>query len=271
MKRKFRQGAWVLFLFLLGGAGVAFADKIYLKDGKMYEGKLIGRSDRRYLFAIDVDGTPIQMSFFPEDVEKIDMGKNTREEQVPYLNEVESLKVNVKEDDPKVYELSLFNEASQEGAAAEGGFSFSEKDLIGALTEEEAEYYFKFNQVLARYTDKLAAVQVIYLNIAQASRDDLATAQKCYDDMYFDLNHFPVPDSFKRPHQAYLDSVKAAFLAYGALGERQLDEALQQFKVSEDAKAASLAFFRSVITAKAEQVLRVRNEPPTSDETDCPQ
>jgi hypothetical protein len=181
------------------------------------------------------------------------------------------LKVEVKEDDPKVYELSLFNEASQNGASSGGGFSFSEKEIVSALTEEEAKYYFKFNQVLARYTDKLAAVQVIYLNIAQASREDLATAQKCYDDMYFDLNRFPVPDSFKGPHQVYLNFVRASFLAYGALGERQLDEASRQFKTAEDAKAESLSLFRSVISAKVEQALRAPQETPPCDETQNPQ
>ena len=87
---------WIV-LFLMASS-LVFADKIYLKSGKSYEGKLIGKSDRRYLFSVNASGETFEMSFFPEDVEKIELDKESMEKQTPYLKEVETFKVPVKED-----------------------------------------------------------------------------------------------------------------------------------------------------------------------------
>ena len=83
MKRK-QLIVSILGFVLWLGAGSVFADKIYLKNGKVYDGKIIGRSPRRYLFALDLDGSSVQLSFFTEDIEKVEWGKNTVQEQIPY-------------------------------------------------------------------------------------------------------------------------------------------------------------------------------------------
>ena len=223
----------------------AFADKIYLKDGKSYEGKLVGKSERRYLFALDTGGgESVKVSFFTEDVKKIELGKDTVESQIPYLKDVESLKVEVKEDKPKVYELSLYKES--QGKKAEP--TVSENELKKALNKEEAEYYQRFNEILMKYVDKFNAVQNIYTNLTTATKDDFVAAKQYMDELYFELNNLYVPDTFKKSHTAYLQSVKASYLAFSALEQGMLDEAAKQIKISEDSKQRSMEEIRSIIS-----------------------
>jgi hypothetical protein len=251
--RRSKNSFFILFylltsiFYLLGFSGSAYADKVYLKDGKNYEGKLIGKSERRFLFSMNVGGETFQMSFFPEDVEKIELDKDTVEAQIPYLKEVESLKVKVDEGKTKTYQLSLYKESQSNIGNAP---TFSEKELKSTLNKEEGEYYTKFNDILKRYVDKLQVVQNIYMNLTTATRDDFAQAKQYMDELYFELNNIIVPEAFKKSHTSYLESLKAGFLAFRALEQGMLDEASAQIKVSEESKQRSMSEFRQVIVAR---------------------
>ena len=225
----------------------AYADKIYLKSGKSYDGKLVGKSDRRYLFALDTGGgESIQVSFFTEDVEKIELGKDTVEEQIPILKELESLKVNVNKSDSKVYELSLYKES--QGNKVDP--TFSEQELRKTLNREESEYYQRFNEILKKYVDKFSAVQNIYMNLTTATREDFEVAKQYMDELYFELNNLFVPETFKKSHLLYLQSVKASYLAFNVLGQGMLDEAAKQIKISEDSKQMCMDEVRGIISKR---------------------
>lgn len=247
MEKKIPKIIVAVFLFLWFFPDPGHADKIYLKDGKSYEGKLIGRSERRYVFSVKADGETFSMSFFPEDIEKIELDKDTVEEQIPYLKEVDSLQVRVTKDRPKIYELSLYKESQIQAADSS---KFTEQDLQAALTKQEREYYNKFNGILKRYTDKFQVVQNLYLSLTTATREDFARAKQYMDELYFELNNIFVPEAFRRSHGAYLESVKASFLAFTALERGMLDEAAKQIKTSEETKQLSMNEFRSVIVAR---------------------
>lgn len=222
---------------------ICLADKIYLKNGKAYEGKLVGKSEKRFLFSVDLEGGKIPMSFFPEDVEKLELDKDSMESQIPYLKNVETLKVKVAQENPKVYEMSLYKENQFQTNVS----NFSEKELSKALSPEEMEYYEKFNDVLKRYIDKFSMIQNIYTNMTTATREDFEEAKHYMDELYFELNNIFVPAVFKKSHAMYLASVKASYLAFNALENAMLDEASKQIKYSEDAKQQSMAEFRNVI------------------------
>ncbi|MFH0940535.1 MAG: hypothetical protein V1840_01610 [Candidatus Omnitrophota bacterium] len=225
----------------------SYADKIYLKNGKNYDGRLVGKSERRYLFALDTGpGESVQISFFTEDVEKIELGKDTVESQIPYLKEVESLRVEVNKNDPKVYELSLYKES--QGKKAEP--TFSEQELRKSLSREESEYYQRFNEILKKYVDKFSAVQNIYMNLTTATREDFEAAKQYMDELYFELNNLFVPETFKKSHISYLQSVKASYLAFNALGQGMLDEAAKQIKISEDSKQRCMEEIREIISKR---------------------
>lgn len=232
-----------LFILMTAGGSICLADKIYLKNGKAYEGKLVGKSEKRFLFSVDLEGGKIPMSFFPEDVEKLELDKDSMESQIPYLKDIETLKVKVAQENPKVYEMSLY----KENQFQTNGSSFSEKELSKALSPEEMEYYEKFNNVLKRYIDKFSMIQNIYTNTTTATREDFEEARHYMDELYFELNNIFVPAVFKRSHAMYLASVKASYLAFNALENAMLDEASKQIKYSEDAKQQSMAEFRKAI------------------------
>jgi len=251
-RRKKDEGRRTIFVFFvlcfllsILNSLTAYADKIYLKDGKNYEGKLVGKSDRRYLFNMEVGGEKFQMSFFPEDIEKIELDEKTVESQIPYLKDVESFKVETKKS--KKYELSLYKE-SQIQAQEKG--KFSEDELKSSLSKQENEYYKKFNEILKRYTDKFQKIQNIYLNLTSATKEDFVQAKEYMDQLYFELNNIYVPEAFKQSHAAYLESVKASFLAFNALQQGMLDEAAKQTKISEDIKQRSMSEFREIIVSR---------------------
>jgi len=203
------------------------ADKIYLKNGKIYEGKLIGKSEKRFLFSVNADGVTFQMSFFPDEVEKIELDKDSMEKQIPYLKEVETLKVQVKEEEKeksKTYELSLFKESAVGKLEMP---TFSEAELKKILKQDEAEYYERFNEILKRYMDKFAAIQDIYMNLTTATKEEFGSAKSYMDELYFELNNLFVPEAFHKSHVSYLESVKANFLAFTALEQGMLDEAAE--------------------------------------------
>lgn len=231
------------FISMIIGAPICLADKIYLKNGKAYEGKLVGKSEKRFLFSVDLEGGKIPMSFFPEDVEKLELDKDSMESQIPYLRDIETLKVKVTQENPKVYEMSLYKESQFQT----DGSSFSEKELNKALSPEEMEYYEKFNNVLKRYIDKFSMIQNMYTNMTTATREDFEEAKHYMDELYFELNNIFVPAVFKKSHAMYLASVKASYLAFNALENAMLDEASKQIKYSEDTKQQSMVEFRNVI------------------------
>ncbi len=230
-------------ILMIAGVPLCRADKIYLKNGKIYEGKLEGRSEKRFLFSVEVEGEQFPMSFFPEDVQKLELDKDSVESQIPYLKDVETLKVKVTEDRPKIYEMSLYQESRFQ--AEDSGFS--EKELRKVLSGEEIEYYEKFNLILKRYIDKFSMVQNIYADMTTATRENFIEARHYMDELYFELNNIFVPAAFKKSHAMYLASVKASYLAFNALENAMLDEASKQIKFSEESKQQSMVEFRQVI------------------------
>ena len=246
MLKKFELTIVAVLLFS-ACCSLAYADKIYLKSGKSYEGRLVGKSDRRYLFGLDTGGEEyIQVSFFTEDVEKIELGKDTVEAQIPILKELESVKVGGNQSDSKVYELSLYKES--QGNKTDP--AFSEKELRESLSREESEYYQRFNEILKKYVDKFSAVQNIYMNLTTATREDFEAGKQYMDELYFELNNLFVPETFKKSHISYLQSVKASYLAFNALGQGMLDEAAKQIKTSEDSKQRSIEEIRDIVSKK---------------------
>ncbi len=242
MHKKMSTVIILVFLFNLYGLH-AHADKIFLKDGKNYEGKLIGKSDRRYLFVMKIDNEEFKMSFFPEDVERIELDEDTVESQIPFLKDVDTFKVPIEKDQSRSYELSLYKESQIKAADSK----FSEDELKGVLNKQEAEYYVKFNNILQKYVDKFQMIQNLYLNLTTATREDFARAKEYMDQLYFELNSIFVPDAFKGSHSLYLESVKASYLAFSALQQGMLDDASKQTKISEDTKQRSMSEFRQVI------------------------
>lgn len=240
------------FLFVLAAllvfAATAYADKITLKTGKVYEGKVTGKSDRRYLFSLNIDGDFFPISFFIDQVEKVELSKDTVEAQIPYLKDVESMKVPVRQETSKIYEFSLYNKDQNQAMAAD--LPFTEADVRNLLNKEELAYYDRYNQVLGRYADKLVEVQDIYANLLSATRADFTRVRQSMDELYFELNDIPAPPAFKAYHASYLESVKAMYLAFNALDRGQLDAASRQTKISEESKARSIDLFRKLIESR---------------------
>lgn len=219
------------------------ADKITLKNGKVYEGRILGKSDRRYLFAIDTGGTTMEISFFLEDVEKVELDKQSVDRQIPYLKEVESLKVPVDQGHETVYEMSIYKKGQQEGNQQ----FFAMAEIKESLSKEEFEYYEKFLDVTTRYADRLVGIDNLYQNLPTATRDDFSGARQSLYLVYSELNGLPVPALFKQGHEAYLVYLKATYMVFDALERGLLDEASSQMKAAEQAKRYSLLSFRQAI------------------------
>lgn len=243
---------FVVLAFLLALTDNVDADKIYLKDGKVYEGKVTGKSDRRYLFALNLDGDFVPLSFFVDQVDKVELSKDTVAAQIPYLKEVDSMKVPVKEETNKVYELSLYNKNQKQSMAAD--LPFTETDIKNLLSKEEREYYHEYNEVAQRYADKLVEVQDVYANLPSAAKADFVRVSQSMDDLYFELNGIAAPPAFKPYHTSCLESVKAAYLAFKALEKGLLEDASRQTKISEESKACSIHLFRRLIEDRRSSV-----------------
>lgn len=248
----------IIFIFLSFSAP-AFADKIYLKNGKVYDGKLLGKSEKRYLFSVDVDGIKFNMSFFPEEVEKLELEKKTVDEQIPYLKDVASFKV----DAAKTYEISLYGEPKNEQAKDGNGSEFSQEQLQGILSKEESDYYNQFTFVLKKYVDKFNFILGIYSDMTSATRDDFAKARQYLEEMVRELSALAVPELFKRAHTDYVESLRSSFLGFKALEHGMLEQAQAQIKQSEDLRQRALLEFRNTIMQKsgaAEEAATVQNE-----------
>ncbi|MDD5019812.1 MAG: hypothetical protein PHH75_06255 [Candidatus Omnitrophica bacterium] len=254
----FRPTAWGLFYGVIGAAiclGPAMvapaeaADKITLKNGKVYEGRVLGKSDRRYLFAIDTGSSKMEISFFLDDVEKVELDKQSVGRQIPYLKEVESLKVPVDQGQETVYEMSIYKKGQQDGSQE----FFTISEIEGVLGKDEFEYYQKFVEVTTRYADRLVAIDNLYQNLPSATREDFNLARQSLDVVYYELNALPVPPLFKRSHGAYLQFLKATYLVFGALERGLLDEASSQMKAAEQSKREAMLSFRQAIMERKGQ------------------
>lgn len=236
-----------LFLFLFA-ARAESADKIFLKDGKVYEGRLKAQSDKRYLFSIGEGEEATDISFFVEDVDKVELDKQTVKRQIPFLKEVESLKV---EGDKKGegYELSLYKKGQLEGNRD----FFTAEEIRGILNDEEFAYYSNFTGATSRHADELVLIDNICQNLPQATHEDFVSAKKTLDQLYFEVNAVPAPPIFKESHQAYLDFIKSSFTVFGALERGLLDEASRQMSISEQSKRKALLSFRQAILQRKQE------------------
>lgn len=221
---------------------LVYADKIYLKDGKVYEGKVLGKSERRYLFGLDLAGEQMPISFFMEDVAKVEMSKDSAGKQIPYLKEVEAFKVEVKEEKPTVYEVSLYKKNPDAAPQA-----FTDAEARSFLKPEEFDYYARFNEITKKFADKFSAIDEMFKDLTMTTKDDFESAKQYMDDLYFQLNALHAPEVFKQAHLFYLGSVKAMYLAFNALGQGLLDEAGRQIKVSQESRERSLLMFREIL------------------------
>jgi len=239
------SGTWFILIlfFIVLFPSFCLADKIYLKDGKVYEGKILGRSDRRYLFSLDADGESLPVSFFLENVAKVELNKDSVDKQIPYLREVESTKMTVEQENPKVYELSIY----KKGQTPSTETLFSDGGLVKLLTKQEYEYYETYNEILNRYADKIVAIQDIYADLTKATKQDFANAKGYMEDLYSELNSLVVPEIFKKSHVSYLESVKATYMVFTALEQGLLEEASKQIKISEESRQRSVSEFRQII------------------------
>ena len=124
---------------------------------------------------------------------------------------------------------------------------FQNTDLVKLLNKEEYEYYKGYNEILNEYADKIVAIQDIYADLTKATKQDFADAKGSMNDLYFELNSLVVPEIFKKSHVSYLESVKATYMAFGALEQGLLEEASKQIKISEESRQRSVSEFREVI------------------------
>ncbi len=238
-------------------------DKITLKNGKVYEGRILGKSDRRYLFAIDAAGTTMQLSFFLEDVDKVELDKKTVDRQIPYLKEVESFKVPVAQGNETVYEMSMYKKGQLEGDQQ----FFTMAEIQEILSKEEFAYYEKFLEITTRYADRLVAIDNLYQNLPTATREDFAAVRQSLDLVYSELNALTVPPLFKQGHEAYLAFLKETYMVFGALDRGLLEEASAHMRAAEQAKRQSLLSFRQAILQRKNESFPEKPTPETAPQT----
>lgn len=244
--RRIRPKFGSLVIVVLLVASPCLADTLYLKNGKVYEGKVMGKSHRRYLFAVEMDGDQIPLSFFVEEVDRVDLGKASAEAQIPFLKEIESFQAPVGQDKSKVYEVSVYNKDEKLTLQE----SVYDPLIRQKLMPEEFEYYQRYHEIVKRYTDQLVAIENIYLDMTNATKEEFSSAKKDMDEFYFDLNSLVVPEVFVAPHKTYLESVKATYLVFNALEQGMLEEASRQMKLAEESKERALAEFRKILTER---------------------
>ena len=159
------------------------------------------------------------------------------------------MEVNEEKQKPKTYELSLYNKNPNMTTQS----FFPEAELKKLLAKDEYAYYQRFNEILNKYTDKFVFIDNLYTNLTTASKDDFASAKQFTDELYFELSNITVPEAFRKSHAAYLQSVKATFLAFSALEEGRLDEASKQIKISDERKQAFVDEFRHMMDDRKSQ------------------
>ena len=249
MKTRFRSavllfcGAGILF----GGSPPAAADKIFLKNGKVYEGTVVGKSDRRYLFEVEAGEEKIRLSFFVEEVDRVDMEKPSAQRQIPFLKEVEKVKFDVGEKESG-YEISLYKK-EQKGAFDEGRW-YSLKEIQEVLDEEEFAYYQEFNEITQRYAPKFVVIDTMYADLSIATKDDFETAKVYMQDLYEELSGLKVPPAFRRAYETFREAVKASSLSFDALDKGDLDAASRLTQISQTNRVEGMKLFREVVQSR---------------------
>jgi len=239
-------------LFL--GASRALADKIFLKNGKVYEGKVVGKSDQRYLFAIQTGGKSLRLSFFTDEVDRVDMEKDSVQRQIPFLKEVKDVSFNVPGRE-RAYEISLYNKEQQK-SAFEATDWYTSAAIKEVLTEDEYAYYEAFGDIAKRFATKFVVVDTMYADLSVVTRDDFETAKVYMVDLYEELAALKAPPAFRESLDVYMTAVKATAMSFDALGARNLETASQQAQISQEYRVKGMKMF-----SQAVQVRRVPTEP----------
>jgi len=243
-----------IMVLLICGAGIvggaappALADKIFLKNGKVYDGEVVGKSDQRYLFVVKADGEEMRLSFFADEVDHVDMEKDSAQRQNPYLKEVDKVKFDVGSRQTG-YELSLYKKEQRDAFDVARWYSL--KEIQEVLSKEEFAYYQEFGEIAQRYAPKLVIVDTMYSDLSVVTKDDFETAKVYMHDLYDELNALKVPLVFRRSHEVYKEAVKATFLSFDALDRGALEEASRQAQISQESRALGMKLFREVVQSR---------------------
>jgi len=263
MKTRFRIAALLICCagILYGPAPPAAADKIFLKDGKVYEGTVVGKSDRRYLFGVKVGEEEIRLSFFLEEVDHVDMEKDSAQRQIPYLKEVEDVKFDVGKEQSG-YELSLYKKEQKN--AFDTGQWYTLKEIEEVLGKEEFAYYQAFGEITQRYAPKFVIIDTMYADLSVVTKDDFETAKVYMRELYEELSGLKVPPAFQRSYETYREAVKATSLSFDALDKGALEEAARQTQVSQENRAEGMKLFREVVQSRRQPAEAPR--PPAKEE-----
>jgi len=238
---------------LLGSGHPARADKIFLKNGKVYEGTVVGKSGRRYLFAIKAADEEMRLSFFIEEVDHVDMEKDSAQRQIPFLKEVEKVKFDVGKQQ-STYELSLYKKEQKSAFDAIRWYSL--KEIQDVLDEEEFAYYQEFGEITRRYASKFVILDTMYADLSVATKEDFELAKGYMYDLYYELNNLSVPPVFRTSHETYKEAVKATSLSFGALDKGVLEEAARQTQISQEKRAEGMKLFRQVVQGRRQPARR---------------
>jgi hypothetical protein len=241
---------FILAACFCGAASMAYADKITMKDGKVYEGRITGKSDRRYVMALDAGGEEVSVSIFTDEVDKVEMGRESVKRQIPYLKEVE--KVKVKTGGSRIYEMSL----DRKTGASQGTdpTAITHDAALKSLDDKERAYYEKFDAILKRHEEDFVYIEQLYADLPKATPEDFVQAKQLMDQVYFEVNALEVPTAFKPAHMLFLNSVKATFLAFGALEKGLLEEAQQRINESVQGKLLAAEARRELLEVRREKI-----------------
>ncbi|MGE5280160.1 MAG: hypothetical protein ACM3L6_05420 [Deltaproteobacteria bacterium] len=230
----------------LTAAGPAAADKIFLKNGKVYEGTVVGKSDRRYLFAVKAGDEQIRLSFFTDEVERVDMEKPTAERQMPYLQDVKKAEFGDKKEG--AYEISLYNK-EQKGAFDTTDW-YTVDEIRDVLTEKEFAYYQAFNELVNRYAPSFVVIDTMFGDLSQATKEDFERARDSMGDLAGELGALSVPPAFRRPHEAYVNAAQATARVFEALEAGRLEEAGRLAQASQEGRIAAMNLFRQLVQGR---------------------
>ncbi len=249
MKTRFRITVLLICCagILFGAAPPARADKIFLKNGKVYEGTVVGKSGWRYLFAVKVGDEEMRLSFFVEEVDHVDMEKDSAQRQIPFLKEVEKVKFDLGKQQSG-YEISLYRKEQKGVFDATRWYSL--KEIQEILDKEEFAYYQAFGEITQRYASKFVVIDTMYADLSVVTRDDFGLAKTYMHDLYYELNDLKVPSAFRRSYEIYKEAVRATFLSFDALDKRALEEAVRQTQVSQENRAEGMKLFREVVQGR---------------------
>ena len=260
MKTRFR-----IMVLLICAAGIHFgtasparADKIFLKNGKVYEGTVVGKSDLRYLFIVKMGDEEMRLSFFIEEVDRVDMVKVSAQRQIPFLKEVEKVKFDIG-NQRSGYEISLYKK--EQKGAFDATRWYSLKEIQEVLDEAEFVYYQAFGEITKRYMPKTSIIDTMYADLSVVTKDDFETAKVYMHDLYYELNNLKVPPAFRRSFETYKEAVKAASLSFDALNKGALEEAARQTQIFQTNRAEGMKLFREVVQSRRKPAEKEKSMP----------